>query len=73
MRILRAGETQEIMGIRHREWDLEGVQFRRKLFSANKDTLCWKISSGVDLWLLVEIFYSYFVIIIQWHFYLTGW
>jgi len=20
-------ETQEIMGIRHREWDLEGVQF----------------------------------------------
>lgn len=49
-------ETQEIMGIRHREWDLEGVQFHPKVFSANKDTLCWKISSGVDLWLLLSDF-----------------
>lgn len=28
----------------------------RKVFSANKDTLCWKISSGVDLWLLLSDF-----------------
>ena len=37
-------ETQEIMGIRHREYDLEGVQFHRKAFSANRGTRCWPIS-----------------------------
>lgn len=35
----------------------------RKVFSANKDTLSWRISSGVDLWLLLNdflfIFYDY--------------
>ncbi|XPE45745.1 glutamine amidotransferase-related protein [Shigella flexneri] len=28
-------ESREIMGIRHREYNLEGVQFHRKAFSAN--------------------------------------
>lgn len=41
-------ETREIMGIRHRQWDLEGVQFHQKVFLANKDINCWLISCIAD-------------------------
>ncbi|SQI19863.1 para-aminobenzoate synthase component II [Salmonella enterica subsp. arizonae] len=40
---------QEIMGIRHREWIWKACSFTRKVFSANRDTLYWKIFYGVDL------------------------
>lgn len=49
-------ETQEIMGIRHREWDMEGCSFTRRAFSANRGISCWLISSTGDLWLLFSDF-----------------
>jgi anthranilate/para-aminobenzoate synthase component II len=38
-------DTQEIMGIRHREWDLEGVQFHPESILSEQGTRCWRISS----------------------------
>lgn len=49
-------ETQEIMGIRHREWDLEGVQFHPESILSEQGHALLKISSGVDLWLLLSDF-----------------
>ena len=49
-------ETQEIMGIRHREWDMEGCSFTRRVFSASRGINCWLISSTGDLWLLFSDF-----------------
>jgi para-aminobenzoate synthetase component 2 len=38
-------DTQEIMGIRHREWDLEGVQFHPESILSEQGISCWQISS----------------------------
>lgn len=49
-------ETQEIMGIRHREWDLEGVQFHPESILSEQGHALLKNFLGVDLWLLLSDF-----------------
>ncbi|ABX23935.1 hypothetical protein SARI_04146 [Salmonella enterica subsp. arizonae serovar 62:z4,z23:-] len=49
-------ETQEIMGIRHREWDLEGVQFHPESILSEQGHALLENFSGVDLWLLLSDF-----------------
>ncbi len=60
------------MGIRHRQWDLEGVQFHPKVFLANKDINCWLIFCIADSDCHLVIFYAYFVIIISYLLCVTG-
>ncbi|EGV0057987.1 aminodeoxychorismate synthase component 2 [Salmonella enterica] len=49
-------ETQEIMGIRHREWDLEGVQFHPESILSEQGHALLKNFLRVDLWLLLSDF-----------------
>lgn len=42
-------ESGEIMAIRHREWDLEGVQFHPESILSEQDINCWQTSSIDDL------------------------
>lgn len=52
----------EIMGIRHREWDLEGVQFHpESILSEQGHQLLANFLNG-DFQLLLTDFYAYFVI-----------
>ncbi len=59
-------ETREIMGIRHRQWDLEGVQFHpESILSEQGHQLLAKFPALLISDCHSVIFYAYFVIIIS--------